>query len=197
MTTNANTSITAQHSAEVEQERAFTQESLQLARTIRVTSPEAFAMASEVLKDVKARWKRLDERKKEITGPLQDALRSVTALFSGPLGDLNAVELHLKSEVGRYTLETEQARRDAMAKAAAEYAAGQTPLISDVPDRPEAKGVSVREVTDWEITDPERVPRQFCSPDDAKIKAHLAAGGLEAIPGVRFFRTSSVTVRAK
>jgi hypothetical protein len=184
--------------AEVLEERKFTEETLALARTMVVSSTEAYTMATEILQDVKRKYNALDARKKEITGPLQNALRSATALFQAPLQNLASVEAHIKGELARYTLAQEEARRAAMAKAAEEYAQGQTPLLGDVPEAaPQVKGVTVREVTKWEVTDADAVPRQFCSPDPKKIQAHLDAGGLEAIKGVRFYKDAQVAVRTK
>jgi len=57
-------------------------------------------------------------------------------------------------------------------------------------------GVSVGKTWDYQITNENQVPREFCSPDPKKIKAKVAAlKGDTKIPGVRVFEKLGVSMR--
>lgn len=186
--------LVIQTQAEIARDSGEASEALDLIRNLSVHDQSSFAIASEICREVKARWKALDNRRKEITGPLTNAIRSVNALFAPVLGSLAEAEAVLKAKLAAHTAAEAQARTQAMETQAALHGAG---VLAVVPMSapPEAPGVNVRTVRRFEITDPDRVPRQFCSPDPERIRAHLEAGGLEAIPGVRFYDDQIVTVR--
>ena len=158
-----------------------------LAMSFPVTDHASFETASEVLRTVKGEWKRLDALRKSWTGPLADVTRSINGAFAGPLGALAAAEDAIKGKLGAFTARMHAARVEAVTTNSTE--------ISPIPFMPEAEGVSVRTKRSFRVVDPEQVPRQFCSVDESKIRAHLAAGGLEAIRGVEFFDEQIVSVR--
>ena len=158
-----------------------------LARSFLVRSHEEYERAGGVLRTVKAEWKRLDDLRKSWTGPLYSVQRSINGAFAGPLGALAEAEQSLKASMAAFDQAQEEARR---------LAVTETPGASPVPFLPEAEGVSVRVRRAFRIVDPDAVPRQFCSPDPDLIRAHLAAGGVEAIKGVEFFDERIVSVRA-
>lgn len=159
-----------------------------LAASFVVTTHAEFETAAEVLRTIKGEWKRLDELRKSWTGPLANVTRSINGAFAGPLGALAAAESDLKAKCAAFSERMHAARVEAVTVNAGE--------ISPVPFMPEAQGVSIRTKRSFRVTDPEKVPRQFCSVDEMKIRAHLAAGGLEAIAGVEFFDEQIVSVRS-
>jgi hypothetical protein len=170
-------------------ETAFAEKVLSLAKGIVVTDAETLSHAEEIVKNVKEHWKRIETQRKELSAPAWNLHRSIQAFFSPPLEKLSQAEMHLKGEIARHTRET-QARAIA---AMQEVSKGADIVIP--PPAELSKGVSVRKVQKWSVTEPDKVPKAFCSPDAKKIQAHLDAGGLEAIPGVRFFEDEIVTVR--
>jgi hypothetical protein len=85
--------------------------------------------------------------------------------------------------------EAQQAAQQAAGEAfrAGDSVAGQTALAAVAPTL-QPEGLTMRSVVDYEITGPEQVPRELCSPDPKKIKAAIAIAGVGAqIPGVRVF----------
>lgn len=52
-----------------------------------IDSPETYALAAEELQAIKARTKKLEDQRTGITGPINQALKAINALFKGP-GDL-------------------------------------------------------------------------------------------------------------
>jgi hypothetical protein len=159
------------------------EQTLALVQQFRVTDPTTFEFASKFLLSTKAEHTRIDAQRKQVTGPFTDALRNLQAFFRRPLDMLEKAEGHLKHEIARYNREIEAQR-------AAEASAG-LPVLA-APPLSEVQGVTIVKTRAFEITDPEQVPRQFCSPDPKKIQAHLDGGGLEAIRGVKFFDRETV-----
>jgi hypothetical protein len=149
-----------------------------------VKNDEHAARLGKLLQDTKRRWNTLEEFRKSITGPMVDAQRNANAFFKRGQEPLAELERALKGALGTYEARKEEDRRAAM-KAQA---------IVPAPAAPVA-GVTHRTKRSWRIVNEEKVPRQFCSPDRAKIEAHFRNGGLEAIPGVEFFDEIVTAVR--
>lgn len=158
---------------------------LAMVEDFQITDQASYDKLGGFVKLVKAQWKAVDEQRKGLVGPLLNTQRAINAMHAPALDLLGKAEQLAKQKIGAYVLATQQAREVAMVE--------QIPHLA--PAVPETKGVSVRTVLRFEITDPDEVPRQFCSPDPEKIRAHLEDGGLAAIKGVRFFEDTSVTVR--
>lgn len=158
---------------------------------LTVSTPEDYTVAGEVLREIKTRYHQIDRERKGITGPLVEVERRTNALFRPILDTLSRAEKRVKDALARYT----DARRLEASEALTLAATGPAPLPIGALLQPEAKGVSVRQVERFEVSDPDLVPRDFCSPDLDKIKRHIEAGGMKAIPGVRFFTESVVSAR--
>jgi hypothetical protein len=149
-----------------------------------IATDEQYAAIGAALVEVKRRWKLLDEARKTITGPIRNAERNTNAFFAKALEPLSSLEMRLKRALGEYDLRKEAARMKALATAS---------VVP--PPSPEVKGVTTRVVRRWRVVNEDKVPRQFCSPDEKKVEAHLRAGGIEAIPGIEFYDETITTVR--
>lgn len=155
-----------------------------MAAQLKIHDAPSFDAAAGIVKAVKAERARIETARKSITGPLQDAMRATQALFRPVLDAYDEAEGAIKREIARYSRAAEESRVAAMVAA--------RPV--DAP--PVAGGISIRKVRRFRVSNPDAVPRQFCSPDEEKIKAHLDAGGIEAIAGVEFYDDEIVTVRS-
>lgn len=173
--------------AEVEAEQA--RGVLAQLQGFEVVDSTTLAHAEQALLLVKAKWKEVDKAKSEIASPLWNAHRAVTGYFSPALNTLSKVETELKSKIAGYRMRVESERRLMVAVNAP------VELVSAPVEH--TKGVSVRTQRRFRVTDPDRVPRQFCSPDVSKIQAHIAAGGLEAIAGVEWYDEQIVSARTR
>jgi hypothetical protein len=156
-----------------------------ISTSIEVKDPGSFDLARRFLLSVKAEAAKIEAEKKQVCGPFADALRNLRSYFDKPLDMLASVETSLKGKLATYDRAI-VAGREAQAKAG-------LPVI-EAPPIAEAEGLSKVMVRKWRIVDEAMVGRQWCSPDPAKINAHLRAGGLEAIPGVEFY--DEVEIRA-
>lgn len=163
-------------------------------RALSIETDAQQEQAAEVLRKVKFRIQVLEDRRKEITVPINAALKSVNDLFREPRTRFESVEKLLKGKIASY-LER---------KAAANVAAIQSAAAASTPERAAEhlaivaavappQGVSVRKVWKFEITDPDAVPRCFCSPDPDKIR--LVEPSTAKIPGVRFYQEPVVAAR--
>jgi len=176
-------------------------ECLTTVKALTIESPADFEFASELVKNARANWKRLEARRTALTKPLNAAKRGIDDLFKRPLETLKAIEDTLKDKIGAYTTAEREKQREALDASAAQYAAGQVPTVP-IAEVPHAQGISVSETWDFEIENPAEVPREYCSPDPDKIKqviwyADTPRTAPRPIPGIRFFLKTSTVVRVK
>lgn len=167
-----------------------------LIQTFEIQNDEQQEQVAGVLRDVKKRSNQLEERRKEITVPLNRALSSVNDLFRAPRAKFDALEKTLKDKIAAYLRKkSEDNARALQAAAAAPTAVLATQAIARVAPVAPPVGVSVRQVTRFEVVNPDLVPRDLCSPDDDKIKLALSTG--REVPGVRVFQESVVAARSR
>jgi len=183
-------------------EHAATVAALRELDTFTVTSDEDSAFAADLIREVRAKHKELDDRRKEVTGPLNGTVKTINGWFKPALDALENAEKKLKAKVALYMTEREKAAREALALAAAAQTAQEATAALAAAPAPAAmpQGVSMRTVWRWRVTDAQAVPREFCSPDAARIDAELR-GALKdneappEIPGVEFFQEAQMAVR--
>jgi len=181
-----------------------TQESsyaLQEVRKTQITCPEVLDWASGTTKFAKDWIDYLDGEREKLTKPLNEEKRAVDDAFMPAIKNWRAVEADLKSKMGAYYLAQRQAQEQAMRQSAQVYQQGGIP-VEPIPVVVQAEGVGVRELWDFEITNPVLVPRELCSPDPEKIELRRQVTMADSneppnIPGVRFFKTAQVAVRRK
>lgn len=97
------------------------EKSLQLVQAIAIDCPEMYAAAGAELQVIKAKAKAIEEERVKITGPINEGLRRVNAMFKRPLEVLEQAEKMLKGSMIAFT-ESEQRRRDEEQRQAQEQA---------------------------------------------------------------------------
>lgn len=169
--------------------------------TFTVATDEDSAFAANMIREVKAKHKELDERRKEVTQPLNATVRTINGWFKPALEALETAERKLKSKVALYMQESARKAQDALALAAS-AATAEEATVALAASMPAAmpQGVSMRMVWKFRIVDDSAVPAKFCSPDSAKIDAEMRGsvkdnGEPTPISGVEFFQEASMTVR--
>lgn len=169
--------------------------------SFQITNDAEQDFAAQLLREVKAEWESVETKRKKITKPLDEAKRETQAVFKPVLEALKYVESHLKEKIAGYMQTKQQANVVALqAAASAPTALAATQQSSFYEPVQAPQGVSVRQVWKFEVTNPDAVPRELCSPDMQKISAALQAktdkyGQPDLIPGVRVFQESVVTAR--
>lgn len=168
-------------------------------RSFEITCDEDQEVAADVLRDVKARYKAVEERRKSITQPLNTALREVNKLFKPLTTALLESERMLKGKIADYQREKIERNTRRLEEAAqAETWTEAQEALAETETHTSPKGVNVRHVWKPRVVDPTKVPRQYLMVDVGKLEA-LAKGAKSepaAIPGVRWEQKDIVTSRA-
>lgn len=77
-----------------------------------ISNQEQYENANVILKEIKTRWKELDEERKSITKPMDDAKKRIMDLFKKPLDLLESAENKIKKLMIGYTQEQERIARE-------------------------------------------------------------------------------------
>lgn len=200
---------------------------IQQARAITITSGETLTEADELLMSVKTRQKQINEFFDASIKTSHAAWKAALAAKDRLAGPVEEAETLLKGKIKTYRLQEErkrleeesrlreQARKEAeerhLAEAlelerngnreAAEQVMAAPVMVPPIVVRssvPKTRGSSLRKVWRFTIENPMLVPREFCSPDDGKIRAHVNANaGRVNIPGVRVEEDANVSARSR
>lgn len=162
------------------------------------------AEAGEFVKQVKAAFRLVDDTRASFTAPLREAEKWVNDQFRPVLNRLTETEATLKKMLGAFAAKQQAAQR-ALAVKAAELAPkavtkeAYVEALAQVQQAAPVKvqGVSTRTVWKFRVVNADDVERGYCSPDEVKIRAAVAAGARgNDIPGVRIYEDQVVTVRS-
>lgn len=155
---------------------------LELVNDFAIVDDATFEIGADELKAIKSRASALDEQRKAITKPMDDAKKAVMDLFRAPIDALTKAEGILKGKMLGYRQEVERkanearleaervakAERERLEREAAELAAqgrtGEAAVKEQVaqmvvaapiavPQAPVVAGISTRETVDFEVTD--------------------------------------------
>ena len=112
---------------------------LAVAKAIKVDSPEMAEIAAAELVNIKARVKDLDEERKRITKPMDDAKKAVMDIYKPAIERLGQAETALKDAISNY--QKEQRRlADLAAAEAARKAREEAQKLAAKAEKLEAKG---------------------------------------------------------
>lgn len=82
------------------------------AEGLTITNQEQYTLAGDILKEIKTRIKELDDERKKITKPLDDAKKAVMNLFKPPTELLEKAEVKVKTSMLAHTEEQERKARE-------------------------------------------------------------------------------------
>lgn len=151
--------------------------------------------AGTLLRHARAERGDIEAQRKASTKPIHDLKRRIDTSYKRPLDALDALVGQLESMIADYHRRNRIEREAAIESTQVTLAAGLVPTAV-VPTAPKLEGISVRTVWQFDVADPELVPRNLCSPDLAKIKACIpVVGSPQEIPGVRWFQVEDVRAR--
>lgn len=88
------------------------------ALSLKVTTNKEYQQASDILKDLKARGKALEEKRKAITKPMDDAKKATMEMFRPAVDAIKNCETKLKESMAGFVREQERIAAEAQAKAA-------------------------------------------------------------------------------
>lgn len=180
-----------------ESERIDSSEALKKLNEL-VVNGHNMEIAGEILRDIHERHVKLEAKLKTITKPMREAENAVRALFRPALTAWASAEELLKKKISearqlQFAINTKTTQ---VAQKLLESGDGRGAAIVSQALAPTAppEGVSVTERWKHTVIDPTLVPREYCSPDDRKLRAAVQLGARE-IPGVVIERADIVTVR--
>jgi hypothetical protein len=187
---------------EARQSRESIQETLEGLDDLVIASDDDMSYANELLGYVKTQYKALEERRKSVSKPLNDVLKTYNSWFKPVTDLLKSAEQMLKAKIADATAAARKAQDEALARVAEAEAGGEAggEVLAvahgrDIVHTPD--NVSIREVWDCEIVDPDAVPHAFCDPNVQRLLAYVNAFGAKAeVAGVKFFKKQIVTQRA-
>jgi len=185
---------------------------------LKVTNSAEYEEAAAALQALTAREKEVEAQKAELWEPLAKLTRGVQALFNPPLKVLDQAKKLVSSKMGMYALEqrnialaaqqranqeAEDARQKLLAKAeraaddgnharaeVLEARAESVQAETVETDIPKVSGIQLRERWLFEVTDADKVPREYLMVDERLVRAEVnAKGALAKIPGVRIWST--------
>ena len=175
-------------------------------QAIKVKDQQSFTNAEFTLKKITGHSNELEKKRKELAAPFMDAQKKIKALADQNRADLEDEKTRLKKGMAKW-IEAEEAKRKKEEEAAARLAAENAksdPFGDDadtapselVTAAPRKFASSARIVYDFEVVNPNLVPREFCSPDLSKIRTYINSNKDAAkIDGVDIKKTTKVQSR--
>ena len=167
--------------------------------------------AVEFLSQIKRRFKIVDDARTFLVKPLNDHVKSINARFKETLAPLESAEVSVKAGITAWRSSAEfkelEEKRIALEQEALLAAKqGDTPTVVQISEEhaiaskeapksvvAESGKAHFRELTKFEITDANIIPREFLMPDEKKIKAAIEAGA--KIEGVKSWKESVPVIR--
>lgn len=180
-----------------EAERVDAIEQRKAVAEIEIWDQESLDMFGALLKDAKARLKKLKALQSEYSKPAYEAHKKILSLFKPGIKELEKFESLVKGKITEYVNTEREKRAKAMTTPvhAMPYD-GQRFELPEVPELPE--GISEKQLWTIELEDIEQVPIRYLVLDNKAIEAEIKSKGGENvnIPGIRIFQRSSLSVRS-
>ena len=177
------------------------------AESLTVKNQQEYSEAVEVLSKIKTVKKMVKENKEAITKPINESLKNIRALFSPIEENTEKAEDIIKSKMRNFLDEEEERERKEKEKIAHKLALGKISeekaieKIEDVKkmeNKVETKtgGATVRIERKFRITDEFRIPREYLTPDLAKIKDAVLKQN-QIIDGVEVYEEKNISISTK
>ena len=185
---------------------------LQQAEKFVITDETSSRTGTEMLVQLKRIELALESRKKALTKPLKDEAKAIEAQFRPSVEALDRADGLLRAKTLMYRQKVEEAATEARLKLLAEsevaaeagdhdeaLALAQDAMSTDaaITKRTdvESGGVQVKMMWTFEVEDVNKVPREFFTLDESKIRAAVRSGQRD-IEGVRVFQKEQLAVSA-
>ena len=173
-------------------------------QTVTISSQQDYLSASDTLKIITQKIKKVEEKRKEYTQPLDEAKKRIMADFQAITKPLEEFVATVKSKmlewyrIEQKRLDEEQKKLEAEAlKKAKEQNISevQVAVVNEIKtQRAEFSTTTIRKTWTHEITDDKEVPREFLMPDEKKIMQAVRSG-IREIKGVRIYQDEQPIIR--
>ncbi len=179
--------------------------------SLKIKKEADLGPATELLTKIKSTAKDIEKRRKEITQPLNLALKSVNALFKEPADKLNAAEDLIKKALLEYQQKVDRAAQKKIGKIEGQVDAGEMEM-SDAMDKlgkvkqgpqniqAESGGAHFQGRKQLKIVDISQIPQRYFLRDRVLEAVRLEVAedvrnGAPLPPGAEYVTVTSVVVR--
>lgn len=171
---------------------------------INIASMDDYSRAGDIAKQAANKIKRLDEKRKEYTAPLDEAKKRIMADFNQVIKPLQDFVDALKQKMIVFYRD-EQKRRDDEQKRIEQEALQKAtenkqsevvvPVVNDIKtQRGDVATTTVKKIWTFEVVDPAIVPVTYMTIDARKINDAIR-DGVREINGIRIYQTESLNLR--
>lgn len=188
--------------AQIKEVESEAKDALNAVRLFKVETQEQLDLAYEITKEVKLKFKQLEELRTSITKPQNEALRKVNSLFKPAQDYYKQCEALLKNHIvdGISYLRKKQA--ETLATVALQThtgdIAGAKQTLAEIPDAVLPPNTSLRENWDFEVADLRQVPDEYLmTVVDVDRVRNAIRSGIRHIKGLNIYNKTVVAVRVR
>jgi len=187
--------VLAVEAATVTQVVALVQQAIGLGQP---TTPEQAEQARGILVQIQKLKNQVEKDRKATQAPFKDITDRIMEVAKTVVSPLERAQHVLKTGLEHYIVEEQKAAAARQAEIIKAQAAPipegrQTPALPVMVPAQRVAAVATYTHTEVVIDNPDLVPREFCSPDMVKIRAHLQMGG--KIPGISVVSSPRIAAR--
>lgn len=171
---------------------------------VKITTSDEYTGAGDLVKQVENKIKKVEEKRKEYTKPLDDLKKTIMADFKQISEPLEKFVNEVRGKMLSWYKE-DQIRKDAEQKAIEEKAMEEAkknkqsevivPIVNDIKtQRGDVSTTTVKKIWKWEITDESLVPREYLCVNGPAITQAIR-DGVKTIEGLRIYQEESIAIR--
>lgn len=193
-----NTQIT--QNKEIQELKGETEITVGVASGIEVLTEETALKASDYVKGINDKLKKIEEKRLSFTKPLNESLNAINATFKELSAPLNEVKTVVTNKIMAWRrteqerVAKEEARRRAIQEAHAKQ--GHEVKAPVVMEKPKATigNVQVRKIWKYKIEDFSKIPDSYKTLDTNMVNIAIR-GGLKEIPGLNIYQEEISAIR--
>ena len=174
-------------------------------QAVEIKTSEDYTKGGDIRKIVKMKIKKIEDKRKEYTQPLDESKKRIMADFqalTAPLEDFvkklegNMLAFY-REEQKRLDAEQKKIEAKAMKEAKKEgISEVRVPIVNDInTQRGDVATTTVKKIWSWKLVDINKVPREWLCIDAAKIGSAVRHGGIRQIDGIEIYQEESLSGR--
>jgi len=158
--------------------------------SLKVVCKDDYNTAAELMKSVKNIAKQAKEKEESITDPLKQVIKDVQSLFKPFRNQVAELEADTKSKMLAFVSSTTKA----IAQVNERFESGEIKKVSTVISKTNALEIDSNVRKTWKAVpvNPTQTPREYCIPDEVKIREALKAG--KSVRGWEWRQVESINI---
>jgi len=166
-----------------------------------VTDQDSWDEAGVALNKITKLNKELETQRKGLAKPFKDTDKKIKSIADHAAASLEVEKQRLKEAMQTYREQLEQQRQQEMEEKAQEAAQAETPFDEEVAKQeaeqpetqtPRQSATKTVKVVKFQVSNPDQVPREYCSPDERLIRHAVQKAGVAEIPGVQIWEENEI-----